>query len=121
MPRDLGKVRIVDTSCTKIRDVAVATLMGTDIKAGDFLSRLPEVAVEGALTPETTPRSWEEQLAVGAVEVDLGFEHPGERRWNRDHAAGVGLAVVSLRALEDLALMGGAADLKGLAVEVFAP
>lgn len=62
---------------------------------------------------------WEEELAVGAVEVDLGFEHPGEGRGNRDDAAGVGLAVVGLRSLEDLALVGGAANLEGLAVEVF--
>jgi hypothetical protein len=51
----------------------------------------------------------EEQLAVGAVEVDLGFEHPGEGRWHRDEAGGVGLAVVGLRSFEDLALVGGTA------------
>ena len=39
---------------------------------------------------------------------------------DRDHAAGVGLAVVGLRSLKDLALVGGAADLERLAVEVFA-
>lgn len=65
-------------------------------------------------------RRREEQLAVGAVEVDLGFEHPGEGRWDGDDAAGVGLAVVGLRPLEDLALVGGTADLERLAVEVLA-
>lgn len=57
-------------------------------------------------------------MAVGAVEVDLGFEHPGEGGGDGDDAAGVGLAVVGLRALEDLALVGGAADLEGFDVEV---
>lgn len=79
-----------------------------------FLGRLPEVAVEGALAPEAAAGRREEELAVGAVEVDLRFEHLGEGRWNRDDAAGIGLAVVGLGALE-----GGAADLERLAVEVF--
>jgi hypothetical protein len=55
-----------------------------------------------------------------AVEVDLGFEHPGERCWDGGDAAAVGVTVVGFRPLEDLALVGGAADLEGLAVEVFA-
>jgi hypothetical protein len=79
------------------------------------LGWLPEVAVEGALAPETASVHREEVLAVGAVEVDLGFEHPGERRGNGDDAAGVGLAVVGLRALEDPSLVGGAANLERLA------
>lgn len=74
---------------------------------------LPKVAVEGALAPEAAAWGWEEKLAVGAVEVDLGFEHPGEGCGDRDDAAGVGLAVVGLGALEDPALVGGAADLEG--------
>ena len=80
---------------------------------------LPEVSVEGSLAPEAAAGRWEKELAVRAVEVDLGFEHPCESGGDRDHAAGVGLAVVGLRALEDLALVGGAADLERLAVEVF--
>src|SRR3954454_24591332 len=94
--------------------------MRADVQAGGFLGRLPEVAVEGPLAPEAAAGRWEEELAVGAIEVGLGFEHPGERWRDRDDAAGVGLAVIGLRALEDLALVGGAADLERLAVEVFA-
>jgi len=120
MPRDLSQISVVDTGGAKMPDVAMAALMGTDVQAGGFLGWLPEVAVEGALAPEATARGWEEELAVGAVEVDLGFEHPGGRCRHRDEAAGVGLAVVGLRALEDLALVGGAADLERVAVEVFA-
>jgi hypothetical protein len=41
------------------------------------------------------------------------------RSRGRDDAAGVLLAVVGLGALGDHSLMGGAADLEGLAVEVF--
>lgn len=84
-----------------------------------MLGRLPDVTVEGALAPEAASGGWEEELAVGAVEVDLGFEHPSEGRGNGDDVAGVGLAVVGLGALEDLALVGGPSDLEGLAVEVF--
>lgn len=94
--------------------------MGADIEAGGFLGRLPEVAVEGALAPEAASGRREEELAVGAVEVDLGFEHPGEGGGNGNDAAGIGLAVVGLGALENLTLVGGAADLEGFAVEVFA-
>ena len=61
------------------------------------MGRFPEVAVEGALAPEASSGRREEELAIGAVEVDLGFEHPGEGCWDRDDAAGVGLAVVGLR------------------------
>lgn len=38
---------------------------------------LPEVSIEGALAPEAAAGRWEEELALGTVEVDLGFEHPG--------------------------------------------
>lgn len=69
--------------------------------------------------PHATGRGPEEQLAFVA-DLELGFQHPGEGCGNGDDAAGVGLAVVGLRALEDLALVGGAADLESLAVEVFA-
>ena len=62
---------------------------------------------------------WEEEPAVGAAEVDLGFQEPGEGRGDRDYAAGVLLAVVGLGSLEDAALVGGATNLEGLAVEVF--
>ncbi len=79
----------------------------------------PEVAVEVALAPHAAGWGREEQLAVVA-DLELGFEHPGEGRGHRDDAAGVGLAVVGLGALEDLPLMGGTADLERLAVEVFA-
>jgi hypothetical protein len=84
------------------------------------LGWLPEVALEGALAPEAASGRREKELAVWAVEVDLSFQHPSERCRHRDDSAGVGLAVVGLRPLEDLALAGGAADLDGLAVEVFA-
>jgi hypothetical protein len=40
-----------------------------------------------------------------------------EGRQQRDDTAGVGLAVVGLRALEDLAVVGSAADLERLVVE----
>src|SRR3954453_14763876 len=93
--------------------------MRADVQAGGFLGWLPEVAVEGPLTPEAAAGRREEELAFEAVEIDLGFKHPAEGCWDRDDAAGIGLAVVGLRALEDLALVGGAADLEGLAVEVF--
>jgi len=56
----------------------------------------------------------EEQLAVLVVDLDLGFEHPDEGRGDGDNAAGAGLAVVGLRPLEDLALVGGVANLEGL-------
>jgi len=62
----------------------------------------------------------EQELAVGAVEVDLSFEHPGEGLREGEDAAGVGLAVVGLRPLENLAVVRGAANLKRLAVEVLA-
>lgn len=81
----------------------------------------PDVAVEGALSPEAASWGWEEELAVGAVEVDLGLEEPGEGRGDWDGAAGVLLSVVGLGALQDSARVGGAADLEGLAVEVFGP
>ena len=83
------------------------------------MGRFPEIAVEGALAPEAAAGGWEEELTVGAVEVDLRFEHPGEGCWDRDYAAGVGFAVVGLRSLENPTLVGGAADLERLAVEVF--
>lgn len=114
---DLGQVGVVNASGSKVRDVAVAALVGADVQAGGLLGGLPKVAVEGALAPEAAAGRWEEELAVGTVEVDLGFEHPGEGCRHRDDAAGVGLAVVGLGALEDPALVGGAADLERLAVE----
>jgi hypothetical protein len=61
----------------------------------------------------------EEQLALVAVELDLRFQHPSEGRGDRDDTARVRLAVVGLRALEDHSLMGGAANLERLTVEVF--
>jgi hypothetical protein len=42
------------------------------------LGGLPEVAVEVALAPHATGGGREGKIAVGVVEVDLGFEHPGE-------------------------------------------
>lgn len=104
-----------------MRDIAVAALVGADVEAGGFLGRLPEVAVEGALAPEATAWRREEQLAVGAIEADLGFKHPSESCRHRDDPPSVGLTVIGLRALEDLALVGGTTDLERLAVEVFAP
>lgn len=61
-------------------------------------------------------RSWQS----GPGEVDLDFEHPGERRGNGDDAAGIGLVVVGLRSVKDPSLMGSSANLERLAVEVFA-
>jgi len=43
--------------------------------------------------------AWHRLLLAGTIEVDLGFEHPGEGRGDRDRAAGVLLAVVGLGAL----------------------
>ena len=63
-------------------------------------------------------RGREEQLAFLA-DLELGFQHPGKGRWDRDDAASILLAVVGLRPLEDLALVGGAADLECLALEGF--
>ena len=97
----------------------MAALVRADVEAGCLLGRLPDVAVKGALSPEATAGGWEEELAVGAIEVDLSFEEPGEGCGDGDYAAGIGLAVVGLGALEDAALVGGAADLEGFAVEVF--
>src|SRR6201999_2028369 len=74
---------------------------------------------EVALAPHVAGRSPEKEIEVGAVEVDLGFEEPGEGGGDGEDAAGVLLAVVGLGALEDPARVGGAADLEGLAVEVF--
>jgi hypothetical protein len=73
---------------------------------------VPEVAVEVALPPHAAGWRREEQLVL-AADLELGFQHPGEGRRHRDDAAGVGLAVIGLGALEDLALVGGAADLEG--------
>ncbi len=47
------------------------------------------------------------------------MSEPNEGCGDGDYAAGVLLAVVGLGALEDPALVGDAADLEGLAVEVF--
>ena len=47
----------------------------------------------------------------------MGLEHSREGRRDRHDAAGVLLAVVDLRSLKDHALMGGATDLRSLAVE----
>jgi hypothetical protein len=95
--------------------------MGADVETGGFLGRFPDIAVESALAPEAASRSRKQKPAIGTVEVDLGFKHPSEGRRDGDDAAGVLLAVVGLSALEDPALMGGAADLEGLAVEVSGP
>ena len=59
-------------------DVAVAALVGTDVLAGGFLGRSPEVEVEVALAPHAAGWGREEEIAVLAVEVDLGFGHPGK-------------------------------------------
>ena len=48
---------------------------------GGLLGRLPDIAIEGALAPEAASRGRDEEIAVGAVDVDLGFEHPGQGRW----------------------------------------
>jgi len=108
----LGQVGIVDAGRPEMRDVAVPALMGADVYARGFLSGLPDIAIEGALAPEAASGGWKEQLAVGAVEVDLDFEEPGERCGDGDYAAGVLLAVVGLGALEDAALVSGATDLR---------
>ena len=105
MSRYLREVCVVHSSGAQVRDIGVATLVGTDVEAGGFLGRLPDIAVEGALAPEAAAGGWEEELAVGAVEVDLGFEEPGEGGGDGDYAAGVLLAMVGLGALEDPALV----------------
>src|SRR5690349_20652020 len=101
-------------------DAAMTALLGANVQARGLLGWLPKVTVEGALAPEAATGRREEEMAVGAVEVDLGFEQPGEGCRHRDDAAGVGLTVVGLRPLEDLALVGSAANLERLAVGVFA-
>lgn len=68
-----------------------------------MLGWLPEVAVEVALAPHAAGRRYEQQLAVLAVEIDLGFDHPGEGRRDRDRPPRVVLAVVGLGAVEDRA------------------
>jgi hypothetical protein len=78
----------------------------------------PEVAIEVALSPHAASWGLEEELAFVA-DLELRFQHPREGRGHRDDAAGVLFSVVGLRPLEDLALVGGAANLEGLAVEVF--
>jgi hypothetical protein len=118
MPCNLGQVGIVHASRTEVRHVGVAALVRSDVQPEGFLGRVPDIAVEVPLAPHVTPRRREDQLAVRAIQIDLGFEHPGKGRRDRDEGAGSLLAVVSLRALEDRSLMRGATDLKGLAVEV---
>ena len=118
MSGDLGEIGVVDSSRAHPGHVAMSALVGADVQAGSFLGRLPDVAVEVPLAPHAPARRREDQLSVGAVDVDLDFEHPGQGGRDGDDAAGGLLAVVGLGALEDLALVGGAADLEGLAVEV---
>ena len=117
---DLGEVSVVDSSSSEMGDAAMTALLGANVQARGLLGWLPKVTVEGALAPEAATGRREEEMAVGAVEVDLGFEHPGEGGGDGDEAAGVGLTVVGLRSLEDLALVSGAADLERLAFEVLA-
>ena len=57
-----------------------------------LLGLASRVAVKVALALEAATRRREEELAVGAVEVDLGFEHPRRGRGHRDDAARVWLA-----------------------------
>lgn len=101
VPGDLRKVGVVEASGAQVRDVAVTTLVAPNVWAGGFLGWEPGVSVEVALSPEAASWGREEQLPVVAIEPDLGFQHPGEgcRLW--DDAAGVGLAVVGLGALEE--------------------
>jgi len=75
------------------------------------LGWFPDVAIEVALSPHAASRGYEQQVAVGAVQANLGFEHPGEGRRDRDGPPRVVLAVVGLGALQDRALMGRAANL----------
>ena len=112
VPGDLGQVGVVDAGGAEVGDVGVAALVGADVQAGGLLGRLPDVAVEVALAPHAAGGGREEEIAVGVVEVDLGFEHPGQGRGDGDRAAGVLLAVVGLGALEDRALVGGAATFR---------
>src|SRR5947208_2218163 len=101
-----------------MRDVAVPALVGADVETGCLLSWLPDIAIEVPLPPHPAVRRREDQLAVGTVQVDLRFQHPGQGRWDRHRPTGALLAVVGLGALEDDSLVRRAADLKGLAVEV---
>lgn len=57
MPHHLGQVGVADARLSKIRDVAVAALMRSNVEAGSFLGGFPNVAVEGALTPEAASGS----------------------------------------------------------------
>lgn len=70
---DVGEVSVVDTGGSEVGHVGVAALVGADVETGGFLGWLPDVAVEGALALEATSRRREDQLGLGAVEVDLGL------------------------------------------------
>jgi hypothetical protein len=74
-----GQVGVVNSNCSQISDVAMSALVRPNVLTSRLLGRLPDVTVEGALAPEATSGGWEEEVAVGAVEVDLGFEYPSER------------------------------------------
>lgn len=75
-------------------DVAVAALVGADVKTGGSLGGTPEIAVEVPLPPHAAGGGREEQLALVGVELDLRFQHPSEGRGNGNDAARVGLALM---------------------------
>ena len=118
MSRNLGQITVIDAFGPQMRDVAVAALVRANIQAAGLPSRLPNVAIEVALAPHAAGRGCKEKIGVGVVELNLSLEEPGEGRGDGDGAASVDLAVVGLGALEYGSLVGGTADLEGLAVEV---
>src|SRR5882757_102682 len=118
MACDLGQVSIVDASGAEMGYIGMAALMRTDVEAGGFPGRHPNVSVEVPLAPHAASGRREQQLAVRAVQIDLGFQHPAERRRDRDDTACSLLAVIGLRALEDRPLVGGAPNLMPVSVKV---
>lgn len=74
MPGDLCQIGIIDASGPEVGDVAVATLMRTEIETGYLLRRLPDIPVEVPLAPHPPARRREQQLAVDqpARYVSLG-------------------------------------------------
>lgn len=98
--------------------MSVGTHGGGYRGAGGFLRRRPDISIKVPLAPDPPARGRENQVAVRPVHVDLHFEHPGQGGRHRHHPASALLIVVGLGPLEDRALVGGAAHLEGLTVEV---
>lgn len=79
----------------------MAALVGR-VEVGCLLGGPPYVAVEVPLSPHLLAGRREQQFTVRAVQVDLGFRQPGERRGGPGRHNRRPLPVVGLGALEDL-------------------